>query len=66
MTLQELTQLSRRITLEDLAVLLELNKSRLIIVNTFEDGSTSQLSDVESIGINEARVQIDVEPLDKG
>ena len=66
MTLQELTQLSRRITLEDLATLLELNRSRLIIVNTFEDGSTSQLSDVESIGINEARVQIDVEPLEKG
>lgn len=66
MTLQELTQLSRRITLEDLAVLLELNKSRLIIVNTFEDGSTSQLSDVESIGINGAHVQIDVEPLENG
>tara|TARA_R110002012_G_scaffold38935_9_gene108073 strand:+ start:427 stop:627 length:201 start_codon:yes stop_codon:yes gene_type:complete len=66
MTLQELTQISRHLTLEDLAVLLELNKSRLIIVNTFEDGSTSQLSDVESIGINEARVQIDVEPLEKG
>ena len=62
MTLQELTQLSRHLTLEDLAVLLELNKSRLSIYTTFGDGRTSELSDVESIGIELGRVHLDTTP----
>ena len=62
MTLQELTQLSRHLTLEDLATLLELNRSRLIIFNSFEDGRTSELSDVESIGIELGRVHLDTTP----
>ena len=66
MNLQEITQLSRHLTLEDLATLLELNRSRLIIFNSFEDGRTSELCDVESVAINGISVHIEVAPLPKG
>tara|TARA_R100001244_G_C5090936_1_gene116358 strand:+ start:279 stop:479 length:201 start_codon:yes stop_codon:yes gene_type:complete len=66
MNLQELVKISNGLTLEDLATLLELNRSRLIIFNSFEDGRTSELCDVEFVAINGISVRIEVAPLPKG